>query len=522
MPNIRKLILQNFKQFKRLDLDFDHCHNILIGDNETGKSSVLLALDLALSGSRNRVENIGFDALFCKPAIEAFLDNAHRGMEQLPTLIVDVFLEEGQDQGLYGVGNLEGRETDGLRMVIEPVQDYGAKIRAVLDQPGRNFPFEYYTVRFQTFARNQYASFNRPVRHLLLDSSRIDSDYAAREYIRAVYHFNAPVETRYQLENAYRMGKSNFKDNDLEALNVRLDGFQFDVRSGARSNLESDLVITEGGIALEHRGKGRQCFIKTHFALNTRRAQAGFDAMLLEEPENHLSHTLMKRLVNELSKDEGIQLFIATHSSHICSRLDLRKAHLFGPDQRIGTLKQLSDDTAAFFMKAPDNNVLEFVLARKVILVEGDAEFILVEAFYKKQSEGRHPAEDDVHVIAIGGTSFKRYLELANLLNIKVAAIRDNDGNYEANCVENYADFLNEHARVFADADNERSTFEKSLYADNKAICDELFAPGRRTLDPLQYMLANKAETAFELLDKKEGELVVPAYIAEAIAWLKG
>lgn len=168
MPTIRKLILQNFKQFGRLDLEFDERHNVLIGDNETGKSSVLLALDLALSGSRNRVENLGFEALFCKSVIEAFLDGP-RSIDQLPTLVIDVFLAEGQDEGLYGVGNLAGQETDGIRLAIEPVQDYGAEIRAVLAQPGRNFPFEYYAVKFQTFARNPYASFNRPVRHLLLD-----------------------------------------------------------------------------------------------------------------------------------------------------------------------------------------------------------------------------------------------------------------------------------------------------------------------------------------------------------------
>ncbi|MDP5751948.1 ATP-dependent endonuclease [Pseudomonas aeruginosa] len=171
-------------------------------------------------------------------------------------------------------------------------------------------------------------------------------------------------------------------------------------------------------------------------------------------------------------------------------------------------------------MKAPDNNVLEFALSRRVILVEGDAEFILLEAFYTKLT-GCLPAEDDVHVISIGGTSFKRYLELAALLNIKVAALRDNDGSYEENCVENYADLVTEHARIFADADNQRSTFEIGLYADNTAICDELFAPGRRTLTPQQYMLANKAEAAFELLGKKADELVVPGYIAEAIAWLR-
>jgi hypothetical protein len=33
-------------------------------------------------------------------------------------------------------------------------------------------------------------------------------------------------------------------------------------------------------------------------------------------------------------------------------------------------------------------------------------------------------------------------------------------------------------------------------------------------------MLANKADAAFELLQKKQGDLVAPAYIQEAIKWI--
>ena len=47
---------------------------------------------------------------------------------------------------------------------------------------------------------------------------------------------------------------------------------------------------------------------------------------------------------------------------------------------------------------------------------------------------------DGVHIIAIGGTSFRRYLELARLLENRVAALRDNDGNYQQSCDERYAD----------------------------------------------------------------------------------
>ena len=61
-------------------------------------------------------------------------------------------------------------------------------------------------------------------------------------------------------------------------------------------------------------------------------------------------------------------------------------------------------------MKAPDNNVLEFVLSKKVILVEGDSEFILLDAFYKAVSKGASLDEENVHVISVDGTSFKRYM----------------------------------------------------------------------------------------------------------------
>ncbi|WP_237499337.1 ATP-dependent endonuclease, partial [Pseudomonas edaphica] len=156
----------------------------------------------------------------------------------------------------------------------------------------------------------------------------------------------------------------------------------------------------------------------------------------------------------------------------------------------------------------------------RVILVEGDAEFILLEHFYNKHA-GTTPQSDNVHIISIGGTSFKRYLELGKLLGIRVAAIRDNDHDHQQNCVENYKACLYGGARIFADGNNERSTFEIGLYLDNQKICDDLFGGARKTLTVQDYMLKNKADVAFELLTKKPEELVAPAYIQEAIQWIR-
>lgn len=189
-------------------------------------------------------------------------------------LIADEFLSEGGDPDLNGRQNLAGVDADGLRMRIAPmIDEYGQDILHVLQQDPANFPFEYYSVNFTTFSGSHFAGFRRYLRHLLLDSARIDSDHAAQEYTRTVYSVNVPVADRYRLENSYRQQKNIFCDQHLSAVNGALETYQFGVRSGVKSGLEANLDITEGGISIRHRGKGRQCFIKTEFALRRHQQQ---------------------------------------------------------------------------------------------------------------------------------------------------------------------------------------------------------------------------------------------------------
>lgn len=48
---IEKLVLQNYKSFKdRTVIEFNEGLNILVGDNEAGKSTILEAVHLCLSG----------------------------------------------------------------------------------------------------------------------------------------------------------------------------------------------------------------------------------------------------------------------------------------------------------------------------------------------------------------------------------------------------------------------------------------------------------------------------------------
>lgn len=519
MPTIERLVLRNFKKFARFEMEFDPTRNVIVGDNEAGKSSILLAIDLALSASRSRVETIGLESIFNQAAVNAFLAS-ERTYDLLPQLLVEVYLSYTGRPELNGKNNTRRDECDGVRLVCKPDDALSKEIMETISEDQPVFPFEYYTVQFAYFSGDPYTSLRRPVRHLLLDSSRIDTEYAAREYTRSLFTANTDHRVRSKLENTYRREKARFRDQHLLTLNKSISGYEFGVRTDTRSNLESDLVITENGIQIESRGRGRQCFVKTDFALQRRGGDRGLEVLLIEEPENHLSHVGMQRLVERIAQPHDKQLLIATHSSFMCSRLDLRKSQMLGAGEKPVSLKDLPESTAKFFMKAPDNNILEFALSRKVILVEGDAEYILIEAFYQR-STGLTPQSDGVHVISVGGTSFKRYLDVAKLLGIKTAVIRDNDGDYEKNCVANYVDYEDPHIRVFADPDTSRTTFEICLYQANSALCEETFGAGRRTLSAQRYMLANKADAAFELLEKARGRLIAPGYIQDAIQWIR-
>lgn len=307
----------------------------------------------------------------------------------------------------------------------------------------------------------------------------------------------------------------------MSQYNALVHPYSFAIRESADDNIETDITLLENEIPLENKGMGTQCFIKTELSMN--RAINSIDMVLIEEPENHLSYIKMLELITLIKGTRNRQLFISTHSDLIATRLNLKKCLLFNSlSTNVVGLADLSEDTADFFTKAPDNNMLQFVLSPKSILVEGDAEFILMEALYKRTID-KDLYASGIGVIAVDGKCFKRYLEIAKLLHNKVAVITDNDSDYNSNIKDIYVDYIQnqfDNIRIFSDIDDARHTFEICIYQDNQDICNDEFQTPRRRLDTIDYMLKNKADVAYRLLKNRMDTLIVPQYIQKAIKWI--
>lgn len=517
MGYITKIKLQNFKRFQSLSLRVNENLNVFVGDNESGKSTILDAVNITLSGKRKKIETLDLEALFNYDVIKTFL-TTERKYEELPILFIELYFNEQNNPDLNGINNSDNIECDGVRFECGPNDGLSKEIKEILTNPIPIFPFEFYEINYSTFSGDIYSGYKNYLKHLSIDHSQIGNEYALREYIKSMYNNSIEKNEKPKHFNEYRKYKNNYARDVLSDLNSKNDNYSFAIRNNSKANLETDLTIIDCEIDIENKGKGRQCFVKTDFALN--RSGDNIDVILIEEPENHLSHINVNKMIKKIMDSRNTQLFISTHSNMISARLDLRNAILLNSNsQNTTVLNSISGSTSQYFMKAPNNNILNFILSKKVILVEGDAEYILMEQLYKNITNSELSL-NDIHIISVGGTSFKRYLEIAKILKIKTVVIRDNDQDYEKKCVQDFEYYICDHIKIFYVSDNTKYTFEVCLYDSNNQICDELFSESRRTLSVLQFMLANKAEVAFELLIKKGNILNVPNYIRDAISWI--
>ncbi|MBR4750983.1 MAG: AAA family ATPase [Thermoguttaceae bacterium] len=515
---IKKIKLINFKRFKNYSIEPNDRINILVGDNETGKSSVLEAIDLVSSGSVRRVETIGLDRLI---NIDSVRDVARgvKSFDELPILRIELYLElEKPDQFMNGKNNTDRVNSDGIRLVCAPNPEYRAELTEVLTNHKDFFPYDYYSIHFSTFAGEGYAGYKRKLRVALIDSVAMSHSYATNEFVRRMYLQYAESNERIQHKGAYRLLRNNYRTRILEKLNERVPAdknYAFGLKTCGALGLEDDLMIYEDDIGIDCKGTGRQVFIKTDFAIE--RAGDNVDIILIEEPENHLSPVNLRKLIQRVAETQKGQIFVTTHNSLISTRLELQNLLLLHAncDGMPTTLKTLSEDTSKYFMKTPPASIVEFALTQKALLVEGPSEFMLIEQFYKSVS-GHVPEDENVHVIDIRGLSFQRYLEVARQTGSRVAVITDNDGEFQKNCIDKYTDYTNEsNIHIFFDSDNEKRTFETVLYTENSALCDGLFGS-----NALNYMLNNKTEAAYRLLSQNQ-KIVTPDYIKRAIEWIR-
>ena len=290
---------------------------------------------------------------------------------------------------------------------------------------------------------------------------------------------------------------------------------------------ESSLVTNVDDIPFHFIGKGEQSILKTQLALNHKKTQNA-NIVLMEEPENHLSYSKLNQLISAINEHTSQkQILISTHSSFVINKLGLENLILLN-DKKTTKFNNLSKDTYNYFKKLSGYNTLRLILCRKAILVEGDSDELVVQKAFMLKNGNKLPIESGIDVISVG-TSFLRFLEIAEKINIKVVVVTDNDGSIEALNIK-YKDYLGENKKVNIkicfDEEEYEGNMEKFNYntlepvilrANNLEILNKILGKNyKEENDLLKHMKKNKTECALKIFETDE-LINFPQYILDAI-----
>lgn len=438
---IEKIRIKGYRIYNNFTMSPNTNFNLIIGDNESGKSTLIEALTLALTGRINgqwASEELN-PYWFNTDIVQNFLEKRSKGQPiSLPEISIELFLENRDDlQQLCGAVNSDvpTNACPGVTFRVQPSSDYTSEIEEWSKKPSRLLPVEYYETDWRSFADKPLTRRPHLLKTAIIDSRTVRSSSGVDYHMRQILQDHLEPEERAAISLTYRQVKASMSDEVLKSVNEQMEkdfaplhdkAISLAMDQSTRTSWEGAVTPHVQEVPFSMSGQGQQAAIKISLAMSRHSDRTSF--VMIEEPENHLAYgnlTSLLSRVESLASDHQ-QLFITTHSSFVLNRLGIDTLHLL----HHGDTKQfkgLDPETVTYFKKLPGHDTLRMVLSDKLVLVEGPSDEILFERIFK-DIHGKRPMEVGIDILSIRGVSFARCLELCHALNKKVAVVRDNDG----------------------------------------------------------------------------------------------
>lgn len=515
---IEKIKIENFKCIEgSFELELKEGINILVGNNEAGKSTILEAIHMALSGifrGRTIKGNLS-QYLFNYKVVSKYLKDVNDGntTAEAPHILIELYMKDGAFPILEGdkfTDKSKIGKTNGIALKIALDEKHSAEYTELIKskESVSSLPIEYYDVEWYAFSRKALTSRSAPIKSLLIDVGFSKFQNGSDIYISKIMQNILEVGEKAKIAQAYRRIQETFaRDTHISSINEKitttskLSGKKIElaVDLGSRSSWDGGLITQLDNIPFDFIGKGEQAIIKTELALSGKRAEQA-EVILIEEPECHISHARLNQLLANIKKNYGEkQIVISTHNSFVANKLGLDSLILLNQKKAVHFHELKSK---SFFEKIAGYDTLRLILCAKAILVEGASDELVIQRAYMDLHNERLPIEDNIEVISVG-TAFLRFLEIAEHLTTPVKVVTDNDGNVEA-LEKKYAGYIGANKKKTIEI-----CYDKNEHTGSLKLGKEKMAFNYNTLEPL-LVRNNNLETfnkIFETTYSDEGDL---------------
>jgi len=483
---LEKFRIKNFRGIDDLTLTFNKGLNILIGENNSGKTRIIDALRLCLSykdverttyiNERDftvglpETEPIEFSLYF---KIETDEQNIFFEIFNPETEYFEIHFKyyikmQNNRKRIYNKvwgGPFEGQQVPEeifhilYHVYLDPLRDYGKYLH-----PGRN---------------NILGKFFIKIKSEKYDKTELIQDLNEKINHHEIINF---IENSKKEHIDYHL--DGMTHNDFPQFNINLVPNEYD---NFVKNFFITLPIDGGNLELSQNGLGYNNLIYMSILLGNLRdsdnEETAYTALCIEEPEAHLHPQLQKSffnyLMSYLDEDYPFQIFITSHSPILVAHSNLDSLIILeNINNKINAINwnalNLDEKDINYFNKFFSMSKSNLFFAKKVIFVEGSTERLLLPFFAKiKQTSFEN---ENIELIELG--SINNVFHYANLflntgekeyLKKKCAILVDNDkDNPNDQCNENaiklWEDYCGDNIGIFIS----EKDFEFEIINSNK------------------------------------------------------
>lgn len=442
------ITLKNFRKYAYdgkdkhgITVNFHKGLNALIGENDSGKSTIIDAIKLVLqtqsgeftratdedfyisdageSSSEFSVDCIfeGFDVNEAKNFIEwlsfekdrvsgvvfykLFLH--YRAWRENGRIYTELKAGDGED----GI-SLDGKARELLKCVyLRPLRDAQKEMHS-----GRNSRISQILFSHPLFADKE----DNALVNLIMQANESIEKYFLEEEGKEILGRIRSTLTEF-------LDKHTSHDASIKTSEMRL-----------KSILESlSLVAPEIQPGL---GVHNLLFIAAELLLLNSDNTGGLKLSIIEELEAHLHPQAQLRLISYLQKeynDSGVQVIISTHSPILASKINVKNLILLKSDNSFNLSAEhtgLEKGDYLFLQRFLDSTKANLFFAKGIIMVEGDAEALLIPTL--ADVIGINLEKHGISVVNVGGIGFFRYSRIflrkdGGAIEVPISIITDCD-----------------------------------------------------------------------------------------------
>ena len=446
-----ELHLNNFRKYENLTVKFKEGLNVLIGENDSGKTGVIDAIRYLLNTK-------SFESIRYSPT--DFFQNSETATRAESFSIVGIFngFDDSEAASFLEWGYFDSNKQFELRLVLIVNIQNSNRItwdlkagpensESQMDGNARELLQVTYLKPLRDAEAELTPGFHSRLAQILKSHKNFqkekDETGDVKQHPLEKIIFEANEKINQELHKVKANGDNKSK-NIIEQINTYINDFKHeeDEREASIKIADPELhkILRTLGLELEENTSGLGTLNKLFMAAELLHLETdpynSIRLCLIEELEAHLHPQAQLRVINALKKicaNNKTQFILTTHSTTIGASIDLQNLILCNDGgvypMRAGET-QLAKGDYKFLQRFLDSTKANLFFAKGIIMVEGDAENILLPTI--AELIGYPLDKYGVSIVNVSSTAFLRYSNIFMRkgqpeLKIPVAVVTDLD-----------------------------------------------------------------------------------------------